>query len=100
MTNDEKPNGGLIQIKTREDACPGKKLDLSTVREKIDAATAHDRKQKTGPEYWRSLEELAGSPASRKPCTANSPKALPNGSTRSRAADSSRSWGPLSAWRE
>jgi molybdopterin-containing oxidoreductase family iron-sulfur binding subunit len=63
MTNHETPNGGLIQIKTRQDACPGKKLDLVTVREKIDAATAHDAKQKTGPEYWRSLEELAGSPA-------------------------------------
>ena len=45
----------------REDACPSKKLDLSVVREKIDAATAHDAAQKTGPEYWRSLEELAGS---------------------------------------
>ena len=63
MTNDEKHNGGLIQIKTREDVCPTKKLDLATVREKIDAATAHDRKEKTGPGYWRSLEELAGSPA-------------------------------------
>jgi len=63
MTNDEKTNGGLIQIKTREDVCPGKKLDLATVREKIDAATAHDAKEKTGPQYWRSLEELAGSPA-------------------------------------
>ena len=56
-------NAGLIQIKTREDVCPTKKLDLATVREKIDAATAHDAKEKTGPEYWRSLEELAGSPA-------------------------------------
>src|SRR5882762_4683833 len=49
----------------REDICPGKKktldlkaldvkaLDLATVREEI-AATR-------GPEYWRSLEELAGS---------------------------------------
>jgi MoCo/4Fe-4S cofactor protein with predicted Tat translocation signal len=39
----------------REEVCPGKKdkLDLQTVREKI-AATK-------GPEYWRSLEELAGS---------------------------------------
>ena len=63
MTNDEKNNGGLIQIKTREDVCPSKKLDLAAVREKIDAATAHDEKEKTGPGYWRSLEELAGSPA-------------------------------------
>src|SRR6201997_3918111 len=60
MTNDPKNNGA-----TREDICPGKKstLDLNTVREKIDAATAHDLAEKTGPQYWRSLEELAGSPA-------------------------------------
>src|SRR5271165_793522 len=46
-----------------EDICPGKKgaLDLNSVREKIDQATAHDTAEKTGPEYWRSLEELAGS---------------------------------------
>src|ERR1700732_2165718 len=43
----------------REDVCPGKKdkldaaLDLETARARI-AATK-------GPEYWRSLEELAGS---------------------------------------
>ena len=49
----------------REDICPGKKktldlkaldvkaLDLAAVREEI-ASTS-------GPEYWRSLEELAGS---------------------------------------
>src|SRR5258708_17156355 len=43
----------------REDICPGKKkaldvkaLDLAAVREEI-ASTS-------GPEYWRSLEELAG----------------------------------------
>src|SRR5271163_5063132 len=48
-----------------EDVCPGKKgkLDLDSVRERIDAAVAHDAAEKTGPEYWRSLEELAGSPA-------------------------------------
>ena len=62
MTNDEKHSGGLIQIKTREDVCPSKKLTLASVREKIDAATAHDEREKTGPQYWRSLEELAGSP--------------------------------------
>ena len=45
----------------REDICPGKKLDLASVREKIDAATAHDAAEKNGPQYWRSLEELAGS---------------------------------------
>ncbi|HVO80367.1 MAG TPA: TAT-variant-translocated molybdopterin oxidoreductase [Terriglobales bacterium] len=37
----------------REDVCAGKKLDLDTVRERI----AETR----GPEFWRSLEELAGS---------------------------------------
>jgi molybdopterin-containing oxidoreductase family iron-sulfur binding subunit len=37
------------------DVCPGKRkqLDLATVKEQIE--------QTTGPEYWRSLEELAGS---------------------------------------
>ncbi len=51
----------------REDVCPSQKgkLDLNFVRARIDAATAHDaglsEKEKTGPEYWRSLEELAGS---------------------------------------
>ena len=65
--NDPKNNGDLIQIKKAEDVCPGKRstLDLKTVREKIDAATAHDASQiveeKTGPQYWRSLQELAGS---------------------------------------
>jgi len=40
----------------REDVCPSKKgkLDLASVRAEIDKAS--------GPEYWRSLEELAGSP--------------------------------------
>ncbi len=39
-----------------EEVCPGKKdkLDLKTARSQI----AHAK----GPEYWRSLEELAGSP--------------------------------------
>ena len=48
---------------TREDICPGKKstLDLNSVRDKIDFATEHDAREKTGPQYWRSLEELAGS---------------------------------------
>src|SRR5215471_9774429 len=38
-----------------EEVCPGKKgkLDLASLRERV-AATK-------GPEYWRSLEELAGS---------------------------------------
>jgi MoCo/4Fe-4S cofactor protein with predicted Tat translocation signal len=39
----------------REEVCPGKKS-------KIDLATARARIEQTkGPEYWRSLEELAGS---------------------------------------
>jgi len=67
MTNDEKNPGDLIQIKTREDVCPSKKLDLTLVRDRIHAIAAHDATQpeaeKTGPEYWRSLEELAGSEA-------------------------------------
>ena len=46
----------------REDVCPSHgKLDLTDVRAKMDDATAHDAAEKTGPEYWRSLEELAGS---------------------------------------
>jgi MoCo/4Fe-4S cofactor protein with predicted Tat translocation signal len=60
MTNEKKP-ADLIQIKKREDICPGKKLDLTSVRARIDQATTHDAAEKTGPEYWRSLEELAGS---------------------------------------
>jgi len=58
MTNGEKHNDGLIQISKREDSCPGKrgKLDLNAVRAEIDKAAT------TGPEYWRSLEELAGNP--------------------------------------
>src|ERR1700730_8487894 len=54
----------------REEVCPSQKgkldpntLDLKMVRARIDQATAHDAAQKTGPEYWRSLEELAGSDA-------------------------------------
>src|SRR6202158_1724148 len=52
------------QNKKREDVCPSQKgkLDLDSVRARIDQATAHDAAEKTGPEYWRSLEELAGSP--------------------------------------
>jgi molybdopterin-containing oxidoreductase family iron-sulfur binding subunit len=55
----EVQNGGS----KREDVCPSTKgkLNLASVRERIDAAAAHDAAEKTGPEYWRSLEELAGS---------------------------------------
>jgi molybdopterin-containing oxidoreductase family iron-sulfur binding subunit len=47
----------------REDVCPSQKgkLDLNSVRARIDQATAHDEAEKTGPEYWRSLEEFARS---------------------------------------
>src|SRR5207302_6592059 len=46
----------------REDVCPSKqgKLDLDSLRAQINEASNSD---KAGPEYWRSLEELAGSPA-------------------------------------
>jgi MoCo/4Fe-4S cofactor protein with predicted Tat translocation signal len=45
----------------REEVCPSKKgkLDLDSLRAQIEASAD----QRTGPEYWRSLEELAGSPA-------------------------------------
>ncbi len=36
----------------REDVCPSKRLDRATVEAQL--------RQTTGPEYWRSLEELAG----------------------------------------
>src|SRR5882672_689590 len=54
---------GLVQISRREEVCPGKrdKLDLGYVRSEMERATAHDAAERTGPEYWRSLEELAGS---------------------------------------
>jgi MoCo/4Fe-4S cofactor protein with predicted Tat translocation signal len=44
----------------KEDVCPSKKgkLDLYSLRDQINEAN-----EKAGPEYWRSLEELAGSPA-------------------------------------
>jgi MoCo/4Fe-4S cofactor protein with predicted Tat translocation signal len=63
MSMEEKHSSGLVEITKREDVCPSKKgkLDLDSVRERIDAAIAHDAAEKTGPEYWRSLEELAGS---------------------------------------
>jgi molybdopterin-containing oxidoreductase family iron-sulfur binding subunit len=43
-----------------EDVCPSRKgkLDLDSLRAQIDEAS-----HKARPEYWRSLEELAGSPA-------------------------------------
>jgi molybdopterin-containing oxidoreductase family iron-sulfur binding subunit len=58
---EEQNSSGLVQIKKREDVCPSQKgkLDLESVRAQIEEAAD----QKAGPEYWRSLEELAGSPA-------------------------------------
>jgi MoCo/4Fe-4S cofactor protein with predicted Tat translocation signal len=46
----------------KEDVCPTKKgkLDLDSLRAQINQANHNDA---SGPEYWRSLEELAGSPA-------------------------------------
>ena len=38
----------------REDVCPSKRLELGEVRAQIERTK--------GPEFWRSLEELAGSP--------------------------------------
>ncbi|MFZ3340103.1 MAG: TAT-variant-translocated molybdopterin oxidoreductase [Terriglobales bacterium] len=42
----------------REDVCPSKKLDRATVEKQLA--------ETKGPEYWRSLEELAGSPEFRE----------------------------------
>lgn len=51
---------GNEQTRPPEAICPGKldKADLLAAREKLAAAE--------GPEYWRSLEELAGSPEFRE----------------------------------
>jgi molybdopterin-containing oxidoreductase family iron-sulfur binding subunit len=51
--NDEKQTG--IPLKAKEEVCPGKrsKLDLVELRSEVAA--------KNAPEFWRSLEELAGS---------------------------------------
>jgi MoCo/4Fe-4S cofactor protein with predicted Tat translocation signal len=52
----EEQDGGT----RREDVCPSKKgkADLDSLRAQIEEAN-----EKAGPEYWRSLEELAGSPS-------------------------------------
>jgi molybdopterin-containing oxidoreductase family iron-sulfur binding subunit len=59
MKMDEQ-DGGVVRETKREGVCPSKKgkLDLDSLRAQIDEAS-----HKAGPEYWRSLEELAGSPA-------------------------------------
>src|ERR1700691_2237731 len=58
MSMDEhttKPAGSNGGVAARTDVCPSKRkqLDLATVKEQLEDTT--------GPEYWRSLEELAGS---------------------------------------
>jgi molybdopterin-containing oxidoreductase family iron-sulfur binding subunit len=57
----EEQDGRAVRETRREDVCPSKKgkLDLDTLRAQINEAN----ETKAGPEYWRSLEELAGSPA-------------------------------------
>jgi MoCo/4Fe-4S cofactor protein with predicted Tat translocation signal len=59
MKMDEHNPSGLVQIKKSGDVCPGAKdkLDLASVRSEIERA---DAATQSGPEYWRSLEELAG----------------------------------------
>ena len=49
-------DGRTTRKPRREDVCPSKKgtLDLDAARDRVA--------ETQGPEYWRSLEELAGSP--------------------------------------
>ena len=56
----EQQDGRAPRESKTEDVCPSKKgkLDLESLRVQIDEAS-----EKAGPEYWRNLEELAGSPA-------------------------------------
>src|SRR5262245_4998701 len=55
--NDEKQNGKAH----REEVCPSKKGELDK-NGKLDlASAAAEIQKKNGPEFWRSLEELAGS---------------------------------------
>jgi MoCo/4Fe-4S cofactor protein with predicted Tat translocation signal len=56
-------NGRAPRETKTEDVCPSKKgkLDLDSLRAQINEA--NDNEKISGPEYWRSLEELAGSPA-------------------------------------
>jgi MoCo/4Fe-4S cofactor protein with predicted Tat translocation signal len=63
---------GLHETK-REEVCPSKKgkLDLDSLRAQINEA---NNDGKAGPEYWRSLEELAGSPAFREALHREFPK--------------------------
>ncbi len=56
----DEPNKHGSAATRREEVCPSQKgkLDLDSLRAQINEAN-----EKAGPEYWRSLEELAGSPA-------------------------------------
>ena len=47
-------SGQVPSASSGPDVCPSKKLDRAAVESQI--------RQTTGPEYWRSLEELAGTP--------------------------------------
>jgi molybdopterin-containing oxidoreductase family iron-sulfur binding subunit len=56
--SDEKQNSKAH----REEVCPGKKDELHQ-KDKLDLASATaEIQKKNGPEFWRSLEELAGKP--------------------------------------
>src|ERR1017187_2889027 len=60
----------------REAVCPSQKgkLDLNSVRARIDQATAHDAAEKTRPEYCPPREELAGTSACQEAPPRESPK--------------------------
>src|SRR5208282_2472910 len=60
LNMDEETKPGSADKKT-EDVCPSQrgKLTLDSIRAELEAA----QQQHDGPEYWRSLEELAGNPA-------------------------------------
>jgi len=61
MKMEEQDGRASRETKTGE-VCPSKKgkLDLDSLRDQINES---NNSEKAGPEYWRSLEELAGSPA-------------------------------------
>ena len=74
----------------KSDVCPTKRkqLDLATVREQIEDTT--------GPEYWRSLEELAGSEEFQEMLHREFPKGASEWLDGFPAADFSRPWAPRS----
>ena len=69
----EEQNGRATREPKREDVCPSQKgkLSLDDLRAEINEAN----ETKSGPEYWRSLEELAGSPAFQEALHREFPKA-------------------------